>query len=97
LRSAFLAGLKVPSDTILGGVRYLDLARADARGTTYSYQPGGKATPVMTAEALLIRQYLGWTRQRRSMITGSQAVARDLLNPKKSKQRNLYYWYYATQ
>lgn len=96
LRSAFLAGLKVPTETIQGGIQYLDRARADALGTSYAYQPGGEATPVMTAEALLIRQYLGWTRQRRAMILGSAAIAEYLLNPK-HKERNLYFWYYATQ
>ncbi len=96
LRSAYLAGLKVPRDAIQSGLHYLDRARADALGTTYSYQPGGEATPVMTAEALLIRQYLGWTRHNRAMVHGADAVARYLLDSK-HKERNIYFWYYATQ
>ena len=48
----------------------------------------------MTAEALLSRQYLGWPRDYPPLVKGAAMVARNL---EESPQRNIYYWYYATQ
>jgi len=48
----------------------------------------------MTAEALLSRQYLGWPRDYPPLIKGASQVARHL---EVSADRNIYYWYYATQ
>ena len=56
--------------------------------------PSGGFSPVMTAEALLSRQYLGWHRNNEALIQGATLVAEDL---HKSEARNIYYWYYATQ
>ncbi|MHC5544657.1 prenyltransferase/squalene oxidase repeat-containing protein, partial [Singulisphaera rosea] len=94
LRSARLSGLIVPKNTLIGCRTYLDLAAADGRKTTYSYQPGRAFSPVMTAEALLSRQYLGWPRNFPPLIKGASHVAIDL---EQSQERNIYYWYYATQ
>lgn len=94
LRSARLAGLVVPKDSITKAKRYLDLAAADKSRTSYAYQPGMRATPVMTAEALLTRQYLGWPRDFPALLKGVDLVFTHLIN---SQERNIYYWYYATQ
>ena len=94
LRSARLAGLEVPKRTLQGCRGYLDLAAADPLKTTYAYQPGKPADPVMTAEALLCRQYLGWSSDHTALRRGAGGVARDLAS---SPERNIYYWYYATQ
>ena len=48
----------------------------------------------MTAEALLCRQYLGWPRDRPSLIKGVAGVWDNL---QADRRRNIYYWYYATQ
>lgn len=96
LRSAYLAGLDVPGDTVSGARKYLDRAAADPIAATYAYQPGRPMTPVMTAEGLLCRQYLGWTQNNPALLQGVQKVAVDL-NKNSAKQRNVYYWYYATQ
>ncbi len=93
LRSARLAGLKLPKNVIAGCKAYLDAAAVD-RKITYAYQPGRPATPVMTAEALLSRQYLGWPRDFPPLVKGAAHVAADL---EESGVRNIYYWYYATQ
>jgi hypothetical protein len=94
LRSAKLAGLEVAPRTIAGCRAYLDLAATDPKKTLYAYQPGRPETPVMTAEALLCRQYLGWSSDHSSLRQGAGTVYRDL---SMSNQRNIYYWYYATQ
>jgi hypothetical protein len=95
LRSADLAGLPIPRQTLRGCTDYLNLAAADGKKVLYAYQPGrGEASPVMTAEALVGRQILGWKRENPSLIKGAGRVAAHL---EKSEDRNIYYWYYATQ
>lgn len=94
LRSADLAGLPIPRSTLQGCSKFLNLAATDIKGTTYAYRPGGPPTAVMTAEALVSRQLLGWPRKHSSLVKGASRVAADLVS---SKDRNIYYWYYATQ
>jgi len=95
LRSADLAGLPVPKATIRGCTQYLNLAAVDSKKVLYAYQPGrGEASPVMTAEALVGRQIMGWSREHPSLVKGAGRVAAHL---EKSEDRNIYYWYYATQ
>ena len=48
----------------------------------------------MTAEALLSRQYLGWPRDYPPLVKGAAQVAKHL---ESAPERNIYYWYYATQ
>jgi hypothetical protein len=94
LRSGRGAGITIPGGVLKGCKRYLDLAAADEHRTTYSYQPGRGASPVMTAEALLSRQLLGWERKYPPLVKGSSMIAEHL---ETSDVRNIYYWYYATQ
>ncbi len=94
LRSGHLAGLKVPRTTVRGCADYLNLAAADPKKITYSYMPGRDVSPVMTAEALVSRQLLGWPRNHPSLVKGAGRVAAHL---ESSRDRNIYYWYYATQ
>lgn len=94
LRSASLSGIRIPKAVIDGCRRYLDAAAADPVGATYGYLPGHSASPVMTAEALLCRQYLGWRGKSANLRQGAALVFKDLMT---SGERNIYYWYYATQ
>ena len=94
LRSGHLAGLSVPRTTLRGCSDYLNLAAADPKKITYSYQPGHEVSPVMTAEALVSRQLLGWPRNHPALVKGAGRVAAHL---ESNHQRNIYYWYYATQ
>ncbi len=94
LRSAKLAGLDVPKRTIQGCRMFLDMVSADPARTTYAYTVGREATPIMTAEALLCRQYLGWSVDEPAMRKGAGIVYNHL---RESSDRNIYYWYYATQ
>jgi hypothetical protein len=94
LRSASLSGLSVSKGTIARCRKYLDYAAVDPGKVTYSYRPGQDASPVMTAEALLIRQYLGWNRDTPALLQGVALVSQHLAE---SDERNIYYWYYATQ
>ena len=94
LRSARLAGIAVPRNTLKGCRFYLDAAAVDNQRVTYAYMPGRMVSPVMTAEALLSRQYLGWPRDFPPLVKGARHIAMDL---EQSGERNIYYWYYATQ
>lgn len=95
LRSARLAGLAVSKKTIKDCGNYLNLASIDPHDRTlYSYLPGGGPSPTMTAEALLCRQYFGWTPKNRELVKGVGLVSAHLA---RSNERNIYYWYYATQ
>ncbi len=93
LRSGNMAGIKLPRKVLKGCSRYLDQA-GDQKRVVYSYQPGRGATPVMTAEALLSRQLLGWPRDFPALIKGVGEVSAHL---QEGGERNIYYWYYATQ
>jgi len=94
LRSAKGSGIGIPTNVLKGCKRYLDLAATDRTRTTYSYQPGRGLSPVMTAEALIGRQILGWERNYPPLVKGASQIAEHL---ETYDERNIYYWYYATQ
>jgi hypothetical protein len=94
LQSARMAGLDVPSPTLANVTSYLDEAGRNHDGVRYGYQVGRPDTLPMTAEALLCRQYLGWTRYDKRLIAGADYLAENL---PVWEERDLYYWYYGTQ
>ncbi len=96
LQSARMAGLNVPYENLRNVERYLDgVAQHD--GARYPYQRGGEARLAMTAEALLMREYLGWKRDDARLVAGMDWITspENLVDFKNN--RNVYYWYYATQ
>jgi hypothetical protein len=94
LRSAEMAYLKVPPKTLKRTEDYLDRAQSDEEGGSYGYQPGFNATPAMTAEGLLCRQYAGWSPTHPGIRAGVKYLLERL--PEIGEPR-IYYWYYATQ
>ncbi|MEZ6121319.1 MAG: prenyltransferase/squalene oxidase repeat-containing protein, partial [Pirellulaceae bacterium] len=93
LQSAQMADLKVPQRTLDNVARFLDSVQSEY-GATYAYRPGEPATFPMTAEALLCRQYLGWKRTDDRLVTGVHQIG---TTPIDWADKNVYYWYYATQ
>ena len=93
LQSARMAGLVVPTDTLEGVRRFLNRVATDG-GRRYAYQPGQPPRLSMTAEGLLCRQYLGWQRDDPRLEAGTQFL---LANLPDWEDRDVYYWYYATQ
>ena len=71
----------------------------------YAYRPSAEnrhqrePSKAMTAEALLMRLYLGWGRFNPSLIDGADYLAAHLpeFGDAEAPQRDAYYWYYATQ
>lgn len=105
LKSGELSGLRVPAAAYAKVSHWLDGAQSQGDTSQYVYRPKStrthqnSASRVMTAEALLMRQYLGWKRDHRLMTSGADFLMGQL--PEWSSgpdwQRDSYYWYYATQ
>jgi hypothetical protein len=93
LQSGLMSGLDVQSPTLDAVNSFLDKVTKD--GSTYAYQIGREPTLVMTAEALLCRQYLGWQRDDPRMLEGVRLVLQHPVDY--DDDENVYYWYYATQ
>ncbi|MEZ6053949.1 MAG: prenyltransferase/squalene oxidase repeat-containing protein [Planctomycetaceae bacterium] len=93
LVSAQKAGLKVPPPVLDGVSHYLDSVRSDGAPTgRYGYrveEKGYRASS--TAQALLARMYLGWTKDDEELQQGIAVL------DKRGPYENLYYCYYATQ
>ena len=100
LKSGEAAGLEVDRYVWLNVEKYLDSVSASSENdhyadVGYSYKVGHVASPSMTAEGLLCRQYMGWERNRPSMARGLAALAQN--HPINFREPDVYYWYYATQ
>ena len=94
LQSGRAAGLNVDI-SVLGKVDdYLDTA-SSFDDAAYAYQPRSAPSAAMTAEGILCRQYISWTRKHPPMFRGIQALLED--SPFDIRDRDVYYWYYATQ
>ncbi len=94
LQSALMAGLDVPSPTLQRVSDFLDTV-AVSDGSLYKYQPiRSDPSLSMTAEGLLCREYLGWQRQDKRLTEGAEYL---LEKPVDWQNRDVYYWYYATQ
>ena len=94
LQSALMAGLEVPSPTLQRVSKYLDSVALND-GSFYRYQPIRQGfTPAMTAEGLLCRQYLGWKRDDPRLLEGAEFLLQNKID---LTDRDVYYWYYATQ
>jgi hypothetical protein len=96
LRSAQLGYLNVPPDVFKRANAYLDSAQATSLGDRYCYMPNSGPSHVMTAEALLCRQYSGWPQDHPALVSGVKHLLEEHL-PRGGREVNMYYWYYATQ
>ncbi|MDA7978522.1 MAG: hypothetical protein MPJ50_07105 [Pirellulales bacterium] len=95
LRSAEMAYLDVPEGVFERANSFLNDVQFDQYGGAYGYTPGSRATPAMTAEALLCRQYYGWPRDHAGLRIGCKWLLESHLPRKQAF--NVYYVYYATQ
>ena len=93
LTSARQAGLHVSSDSLGQTNKFLNSVQANKTGSTYGYTPGAGVSPTMSAEGLLCRIYCGWKHGNEGLNQGTAY----LLQFMPTRQRDFYYWYYATQ
>jgi hypothetical protein len=96
LKSAQMAGIGVNSMAFEGARKFLhSVAEGKNRGL-YKYLPydqhGVKSS--MTAVGMLCQQYIGIARNDPSMLEGKQHLLANL--PDVNRDRDIYYWYYAT-
>jgi hypothetical protein len=95
LMSGKMANLNIPKQTFDGITKYLDAAQYED-GKRYWYRPMEKADDgTMTAEGLLMRQYLGWERNDPRLAGGVDVILKKPISF--DNEINVYYWYYATQ
>jgi hypothetical protein len=94
MQSARAARLNVPAESFELASHFLDsVQRQD--GALYGYQPGQRPTAAMTAEALLCRIYLGWSKADLPLMEGVRWLLDN--HPPAADSPNVYYWYYGTQ
>ncbi|MEE2826919.1 MAG: prenyltransferase/squalene oxidase repeat-containing protein [Planctomycetota bacterium] len=95
LGSAINAKIPVAVSVLEKSNQFLDSAQTDSTGGHYGYLPGSAPpTSTMTAEALLCRQYCGWSRNHPGLKAGVEFLGNHL--PRQGSV-DMYYWYYATQ
>jgi len=94
LKSGEMSGLSVPQSTYRKIGMWLDKVEAENSPGTFSYHPSQGPTEAMTAEGLLMRQYLGAKRTNTKLIAGADYLKMRL---PRMESRDAYYWYYATQ
>ena len=94
LESGRSAGLEVNVSVLKKVNDYLDTA-SSFDDAAYGYQANSGASPAMTAEGLLCRQYTIWKRDHPPLRRGIKALLLDA--PFTLSDRDVYYWYYATQ
>jgi hypothetical protein len=94
MQSARSANLTVPDETLARAGQFLDSVQHQ-NGARYGYIARQHFTPTMTAEALLCRMYLGWTRQDAGLLQGARWLVDEHLP--NEREPNIYYWYYGSQ
>jgi hypothetical protein len=94
LKSGEMAGLKVTNAAYAGVKTWLDSVEDDENAGRFSYHPTKEVTSSMTAEGLLMRQYLGARRDNSAVQAGASFLQQRL---PRAESRDVYYWYYATQ
>ena len=94
LKSGQMAGLAVPKSAYDGVSRWLNSVESKSSSGRFAYHPTQSDSLAMTAEGLLMRQYLGAGRSDTSLIAGASYLKQYL---PRLEERDTYYWYYATQ
>lgn len=94
LKSGQMAGLTVPKSAYDGVSKWLDSVESKSSPGRFSYHPSKPNSQAMTAEGLLMRQYLGSGRSDPSLLAGANYLRQRL---PRLEERDTYYWYYATQ
>ena len=94
LKSGEMAGLSVPKSAYDRVSKWLDSVESESSPGRFKYHPSKPVTLAMTAEGLLMRQYLGAKRSDMALTAGANHLKARL--PREAQQ-DAYYWYYATQ
>lgn len=98
LKSANMAGLRVPKRTMAGAKRFLDSVQEDS-GAYYGYVQPERMRKTMTSVGLLCRMYMGWKHEHPALERGVDYLADrgPAVDKGPRLNWNIYYDYYATQ
>ena len=95
LQSGRMSDLNVPEASLRKVGAFLDSTTSD--GVNYGYRAGGEDPRIsMTAEALLCRQYLGWSHSDPRLRDGMRVINAKPIDwdpPDVTETPNVYYWY----
>ena len=109
LKSAQMASLAVPAGAFAKIDGWLSRAAAPRQKGRYAYNPYAADTVeqrsdrqpnlAMTAEAMLMRMYLGHPSSNANLLAGADYLKANLpaMGTAARPARDCYYWYYATQ
>jgi hypothetical protein len=95
LKSAQMAKLQVPQQTLEGVAKWLNTVSSGNYGGQFAYRMGQEPSPSMTSVGMLCREYLGAPHDADYLQEGRAYLLKNL--PSHRSERNIYYWYYATQ
>ena len=79
LKSAQMAGLNVPQETLQLSKKWIE--RVSGQGNKFGqfgYTNANDTKPAMSAEALLVLQYLGTDRNDKQLIAGADYLLKNL-------------------
>jgi hypothetical protein len=93
LKSAALAGIRIPQKTREGMLHFMQRCEQGRRGGLCGYQPGAPASRPMTAEALACRYFLDLAPNQTLVDEATEFICGEL---PQAGTPNLYYWYYGT-
>ncbi len=92
-QSAKYAGVDYDPSVMARAQKFIDSVMTPS-GSEFRYEADHEPSLAMSAEGLLCQQYLGWKKDDSRLEAGSRRM---LNNPIRWSQKNVYYWYYATQ
>ncbi|MFO0941337.1 MAG: hypothetical protein U0930_11270 [Pirellulales bacterium] len=95
LETAKLVGLKVNEEKLDSVNTYLDSV-GHRDNSAYAYQEIVEPDLTMTAEGLLCRIWLGWTKTHPALRKGVEELVTHIPS-ERDRMQSVYYWYYATQ
>ena len=93
LKSAQLAGVRVPEQAWHRAALFLDTVSAGSYRGLAAYRPGEPVSRTMTAEALVCRVFLGLSPDSPTAREAGDFLLAEMPG---EGYPNLYYWYYAT-
>ncbi|WP_406699352.1 hypothetical protein V5E97_10820 [Singulisphaera sp. Ch08] len=96
LKSAKVSGIPISASIQSGTLAWLDKVASGPERGLASYQPGQPATPTMTAEAWVCRQFLGVGGPGPISNEAASYLLENGPGKKGRDSYNLYYWYYGT-
>jgi len=93
-KSASMSGIAVPRHGFDIARAWLDKVGGASEAGLYSYKPGHRFTPSMTAEGMFSQELLGVNPSDPRMNGSVELIMQNL--PDWDTDPNTYYWYYAT-